>query len=47
MKSAAFSVKPRDHLLVDPDLAFADGTQKMGWTISNISFIVKIWISQI
>jgi hypothetical protein len=32
--------------LLGPDLAFAGGTQKMEWTISTISFSVKVWISQ-
>jgi hypothetical protein len=38
--------KQRSISLLGGDLAFAGGTQKMGWTISTISFIVKIWILQ-
>jgi hypothetical protein len=40
------ALKNRIIRLLGPDLAFAGGTQKMGWTISTISFSVKVWISQ-
>jgi hypothetical protein len=41
-----YQCKPNDHLHVEAELTVAGGAQKMGWTISNISFIVKTWIWQ-
>jgi hypothetical protein len=38
--------KPRVRDLLTMDLATVQETQKTGWTISSVSFIVKIWISR-